>query len=99
MPKYLFAFDFDHTLVDDDSDRFVFQQLSPKLLQKVVLLELLGATKQPNPPLSKMTELQGQVQWTDLMNLLLRDLHAEGVNIQNIRDALAAIPFVLYTIA
>ncbi|KAI8588843.1 putative phosphatase-domain-containing protein [Geranomyces variabilis] len=35
QPPLLFAFDFDWTLVDEDSDRFIFGELSPPALEKV----------------------------------------------------------------
>ncbi|KAJ1330388.1 hypothetical protein BSLG_009522 [Batrachochytrium salamandrivorans] len=34
MPRLLLAFDFDYTMVDEDSDVFVFQHLAPDLLTK-----------------------------------------------------------------
>jgi hypothetical protein len=36
--KYLFAFDFDLTTVEDDSDRFILKELCPALLDKMVTL-------------------------------------------------------------
>lgn len=35
LNRILFAFDFDFTMIDDDSDHYVFQQLSPSLFAKV----------------------------------------------------------------
>ncbi|KAI8611110.1 phosphatase phospho-type [Chytriomyces sp. MP71] len=73
-PTILAAFDFDYTLVDDDSDHFVFDSLSP-LLRK------------------KMSELTGNVQWTDLMHQLLGELHSEGVSKSQIIETLGSIQF------
>lgn len=33
--KYLFALDFDFTTIDEDSDQYVFSQLSPALHEKM----------------------------------------------------------------
>ncbi|KAJ3073119.1 hypothetical protein HDU98_002208 [Podochytrium sp. JEL0797] len=72
--KILAAFDFDFTLVEDDSDHHVFEVLSPVLRRK-------------------MSELQGTVQWTDLMHQLLGELHAEGKTKEQIIECLGAIKF------
>ncbi|KAJ3224485.1 hypothetical protein HDU81_008538 [Chytriomyces hyalinus] len=74
MVKILAAFDFDFTLVDNDSDHFVFDKLSPALREK-------------------MSELQGSVQWTDLMHLLLGELNESGVSKADIIEMLGQIEF------
>ena len=38
--KFLFAFDFDFTIIDDDSDHYVFKKLSLPLFNKVVICTL-----------------------------------------------------------
>jgi 2-hydroxy-3-keto-5-methylthiopentenyl-1-phosphate phosphatase len=35
--RYLFALDFDNTVIDEDSDNYIFETLSPLLLKKVLL--------------------------------------------------------------
>ncbi|KAJ3296488.1 Retinal guanylyl cyclase 2 [Rhizoclosmatium sp. JEL0117] len=40
-----------------------------------------------------MTELQGKVQWTDLVHQLLGELHQEGKTKQQIIEAIGTIPF------
>ncbi|KAJ3296486.1 hypothetical protein HDU79_006511 [Rhizoclosmatium sp. JEL0117] len=72
----LAAFDFDFTLVEDDSDGYIFDVLSPGLRQKMI-------------------ELQGKVQWTDLVHQLLGELHQEGKTKQQIIEAIGTIPFSL----
>ncbi|KAH9272105.1 hypothetical protein BASA83_005694 [Batrachochytrium salamandrivorans] len=42
MPRLLLAFDFDYTMVDEDSDVFVFQHLAPDLLTKMRVLYNTG---------------------------------------------------------
>ncbi|KAJ3312974.1 Isobutyryl-CoA dehydrogenase, mitochondrial [Blyttiomyces sp. JEL0837] len=70
----LVALDFDHTVIDDDSDHWVFDQLSPELR-------------------AKMRQLKGDFQWTDLMHLLLGQLHESGVQKEEIRRVLQTITF------
>ncbi|KAI8851807.1 phosphatase phospho-type [Chytridium lagenaria] len=70
----LAAFDFDWTVIDDDSDHWVINKLS-------------------ETQAAKMKELSGKVQWTDLMGMLLKGLHAEGVTSEDIIKKLGEIPF------
>ncbi|CAG8602482.1 14090_t:CDS:2 [Funneliformis caledonium] len=61
-------------MIDNNSDPWVFEQLSKELAKKI-------------------DDLQRKVQWTDLMHMLLEELHKEGISRQQIEDALAKIPF------
>ncbi|RIA95928.1 phosphatase phospho-type [Glomus cerebriforme] len=72
--KRLVVFDFDWSLIDNNSDPWVFEQLSKDLAEKI-------------------EELYKKIQWTDLMHMLLGELHQQGVTKLQIEDALAKIPF------
>ncbi|CAI2181917.1 15886_t:CDS:2 [Funneliformis geosporum] len=70
----LVVFDFDWSMIDNNSDPWVLEQLSKELAKKI-------------------DELKRKVQWTDLMHMLLEELHQQGFSRQQIEDALAKIPF------
>ncbi|KAJ3105109.1 hypothetical protein HDU97_008513 [Phlyctochytrium planicorne] len=70
----LAAFDFDWTVIDQDSDHWVVDQLSTKLSVK-------------------MKELSGKMQWTDLMALMMKELHEEGSLKEDIVKTLSEITF------
>ncbi|KAI8928015.1 phosphatase phospho-type [Entophlyctis helioformis] len=73
--RLLLAFDFDWTLVDEDSDQAVLQML-PAVYAKY-----------------KELHAAGSYQWTDLMNLLVGEVHAAGVTPDQLRERLSSIPF------
>ncbi|CAG8611759.1 9571_t:CDS:2 [Paraglomus occultum] len=72
--KRLAVFDFDWSLIDVNSDIWIFDDLSKESRLK-------------------LTELHKQVQWTDLMDLLLGELHEKGINKEQILESLAKVPF------
>ncbi|CAB4384357.1 unnamed protein product [Rhizophagus irregularis] len=72
--KRLVVFDFDWSLIDNNSDVWIFEQLSKELAEKIV-------------------ELRKKIQWTDLIHMLLDELHQQGVTRQQIENALTKIPF------
>nr|KAJ3422472.1 hypothetical protein HK105_007899 [Polyrhizophydium stewartii] len=74
--RWLFAFDFDYTIVDEDSDYYVFQQLGPEQQRKMRELYATGA-----------------YTWTDLVDMLLGELHSNGVTEAQLRALLPSIPF------
>jgi len=74
VERQLVVFDFDWSLADQDSDRWVLEVLAPDLRRK-------------------MKELKAQVQWTDLVALCMRDLHAKGATREEIEGALREMPF------
>jgi len=78
--KQLVVFDFDWSMADQDSDRWVFEVLAPDIRRK-----LRDRQKEPGTP----------AQWTDLVAQGLRELSQEerGVHRSDIESALRQIPF------
>ncbi|KAI9572325.1 phosphatase phospho-type [Boletus coccyginus] len=78
--KQLVVFDFDWSMADQDSDRWVFEVLAPDIRRK-----MRDRTREPGQT----------VQWTDLVAECLRELsHPErGVHKPDIEHALRQIPF------
>jgi len=74
VERQLIVFDFDWSMADQDSDRWIFEVLAPELRRK-------------------MKNLKDKMQWTDLVALSLRDLHAKGVTREQIEQALKIMPF------
>ncbi|EMD37331.1 hypothetical protein CERSUDRAFT_50896 [Gelatoporia subvermispora B] len=74
IERQLVVFDFDWSLADQDSDRWIFEVLAPELRRK-------------------MKTLKAEVQWTDLVAQLLRELHAKGATREDIEGALRKMPF------
>uniref|UniRef100_K3WZN6 Uncharacterized protein n=1 Tax=Globisporangium ultimum (strain ATCC 200006 / CBS 805.95 / DAOM BR144) TaxID=431595 RepID=K3WZN6_GLOUD len=77
-PSVLVVFDYDWSLVNENSDTFVFRQLHPALLE--TLAERYRLLQPPS--------------WTKLMDELLRDLALQQPHVSAaiIRDTLARIP-------
>ncbi|KAK9762423.1 hypothetical protein K7432_011852 [Basidiobolus ranarum] len=73
-PKTLIAYDFDWSLIDQDSDHFLVSKLNTLLTKK-------------------MNELELNMQWTDMMNQLLGELHELGVTETQMSTVWAQIPF------
>ncbi|KAH9949598.1 phosphatase phospho-type [Amylocystis lapponica] len=74
IQQQLVVFDFDWSLADQDSDRWVLEVLAPELRRK-------------------MKDMKPQIQWTDLVALCMRDLHAKGTTREEIEGALRQMPF------
>jgi len=74
VKSQLIIYDFDYSLIDQDTDRYVLECLSPSLRRK-------------------METLKPSYQWTDLVALCMRELHAQGVGKEQVLDALRGIPF------
>nr|CAG8658966.1 2473_t:CDS:10 [Entrophospora candida] len=72
--KRLVVFDFDGSLIDENSDTWIFEQLSIETAEK-------------------LDKLYGKIQWTDLMDKLLGELHQKGITRQQIEHAFTKIPF------
>jgi len=72
----LALFDFDHSLIDDNSDTYIFQQLAPELMEDFRTLR----------------KMEDFAVWTDVMDEMMRLLHVKGVKEDDIRKALATIP-------
>jgi len=70
----LIVFDFDWSLVDQDTDRYVFEVLDPVLRRK-------------------MEDLESRMQWTDVVALCLKELHAKGFTKLQIERSLRILPF------
>ena len=64
-PRTLFAIDFDHTLVDDNTDTWVWKAPLP------------GGRRLPEE--SIRTLRREHAVWTDFMNQIFRLLHKEGL--------------------
>ncbi|THG98401.1 hypothetical protein EW026_g3773 [Hermanssonia centrifuga] len=74
VERQLIVFDFDWSMADQDSDRWIFEVLAPELRRK-------------------MKSLKEEVQWTDLVAMSLRELHAKGGTREQIEGALKIMPF------
>ncbi|GBE80684.1 phosphatase phospho-type [Sparassis latifolia] len=74
IQRQLVVFDFDWSLADQDSDRWVFEVLAPELRRKMKTLKL-------------------DMQWTDIVALLLHELHDKGGSRDDIEGALRKMPF------
>lgn len=75
-PRLLVVWDFDWSLINENSDTYVIERLDPSG-------EIWRAAEK------KMTE---GMEWTALMNWAAGQLHAKGHSPQAIRDALASAP-------
>ena len=71
--KYVVIFDFDHSLVDDNSDTLVLEKINA------------GVGKMVNA-------LYKSVQWTELMDRLLGELHALGHTPEDVRRVCCDLP-------
>jgi len=76
LPPILAVFDFDHSLIGDNSDTWVFDVLAPMLGQQLKPIMLT-----PSPPV-----------WTDFMDMSLGRLHEAGHKREPITRALSSIP-------
>lgn len=75
--KCLVIFDFDHSLIDDNSDTYVFKKLKPELYHEINTL--------------RRGEFSGQ--WTKLMDHLVgRMMMKHGVTLTGLNECLATIP-------
>lgn len=75
----LLVCDFDWSVVDQDTDRWVAEVLSTPVRRKMEDQEQL--------------EKKGLIQWTEIVAASLVELHGHGVTRAQIEDALAHIPF------
>jgi len=77
MAKVLVVFDFDYSLINDNSDTYVIEQLTPHLME--VMKDL------------RRTTFKGQ--WTKLMHHMVNKMMAEeGVTLQAMNECLSKIP-------
>jgi pyridoxal phosphate phosphatase PHOSPHO2 len=72
--RLLVVFDFDWSMSDQDTDRWVFEVNAIDLRRK-------------------LEDLEGHVQWTDLVATALRDFHERGGTREQIETALKIMPF------
>jgi len=68
------VFDFDWSMADQDTDRWIYEVNAPELRRK-------------------MEDLDGKMQWTDLVAQLLREGHEKGMKREDIEHALRIIPY------
>ncbi|KAK6100040.1 hypothetical protein MT418_001405 [Batrachochytrium dendrobatidis] len=100
MPRFLLAFDFDHTMIDEDSDAFVFQQLAPELHEKMKELYstgeyvwtdlmdlLLGDLYQKGVHQHTLTQKLGEISFSHSMKKALELASSMGSEIVVISDA------------
>lgn len=80
--KKLFIFDFDHTLVDANTDILPFQKLEPDLLQNIVYDR----------------ELYKKIGWTGLVNIGLEELHKRNHSPNDILKSAAKAPMHTATV-
>ncbi|KZV82978.1 hypothetical protein EXIGLDRAFT_729081 [Exidia glandulosa HHB12029] len=79
VTSQLLICDFDWSVVDQDTDRWVAEVLSTPIRRKMEDLEQL--------------EKQDKMQWIDIVGQSLKELHEQGVTRGQIEGALEAIPF------
>lgn len=83
------VFDFDWTLLDEDSDVWVFKNLDPKLLSKV----LYQSKFKLNSFYLNWQKLKTYHVWTDAVSSGLEALQHAGVTVEQISQTLSSIPF------
>lgn len=69
--KPIVIFDFDRTLIEEDSDRWIISQMG--------LTHLYA-------------EFRDKLPWTSLMDMLLGELHSNGITIEDITECLRKVP-------
>ncbi|KAJ3257250.1 hypothetical protein HK103_004804 [Boothiomyces macroporosus] len=72
--RYLAVFDFDFTVIEDDSDRYIVKSLSESLY-------------------AKMKDHQKKMQFTELCDMMVGELHKLGNNPDDLKKTLRTIPF------
>ncbi|KAJ3388584.1 hypothetical protein HDU80_011662 [Chytriomyces hyalinus] len=98
MVKILAAFDFDFTLVDNDSDHFVFDKLSPTLRKKVSVLQssvqwtdlmhlLLGELNASGVSKADIIQLLGQIEFNPAILKMFETIKNAGGDIIVVSDA------------
>ncbi|RUP46390.1 hypothetical protein BC936DRAFT_147015 [Jimgerdemannia flammicorona] len=74
-PRRLVVFDFDWSLIDNDSDNWIIAKLPEAQYARY------------------RTLLAEKMQWTDLMNQMVGELHEQGFTQTQIEETLSKIPF------
>ncbi|TPX71042.1 hypothetical protein CcCBS67573_g06304 [Chytriomyces confervae] len=98
MVKILAAFDFDFTLVDNDSDHFVFDKLSPTLRKKMSELQssvqwtdlmhlLLGELNASGVSKADIIQLLGQIEFNPAILKMFETIKNAGGDIIVVSDA------------
>ena len=82
-PPILVAFDFDHTIMDCNSDTWIYRSL-PHAPEDLPPSDL--------PPSVKARYVKGQ--WTAFMNIVFEHLCDEGVGPRDMEDTIRAMPLV-----